>query len=152
MTQDSNSSFSMDLSRFTQIVSAYGGQPKYWPVEEREAAAAFMENSEQAQALVKLEQNLDAQLATYLPGRADVRELKSGIIASIEKDAMSILDTVLDWILPENPIQFWRPALVATLPLVIGIMAGVMAQSEPDYLWEDEIALMGLDTTEFMND
>ncbi len=63
-----------------------------------------------------------------------------------------LLDKLLDWLIPAGgfTIQLWRPAMVACLPLVFGIVLGnyysfgVGLQSSEVEYWEDELAMLSL--------
>jgi hypothetical protein len=50
---------SLHLERFKELLAAYGGKPERFPAEEREAALALLETSEEARALVAAEAELD---------------------------------------------------------------------------------------------
>ena len=71
----------MTFTEFEKLVSAYGSSPDRWPEDRRAAADAFYRQSEEAQALVRQEAELDT-LLQQLPV-ADVSErLKAAILAS----------------------------------------------------------------------
>lgn len=59
----------MTLERFRAVLQAYGGDPKSWPEDERTAAQALLATSNEAQALVDAETDLDQALQTLPPVR-----------------------------------------------------------------------------------
>jgi len=53
----------LSFERFAELVAAYGGELELWPADERAAAAALLETSAEARALVAAEAELDGALA-----------------------------------------------------------------------------------------
>lgn len=51
---------SLSFERFSELVSAYGGRLELWPDAEKAAAAALLESSAPARALLSAEAELDA--------------------------------------------------------------------------------------------
>jgi hypothetical protein len=136
-------------------VNAYGTKPRSWPVEERDAAETFLARNPDAQNLLKAEMALDAKLDSFFSDEVDVGRLRANIInATINSKQIetltnrdSLLDQILDWLLPLQPVQLWRPALAATLPLILGGLLGTSLETSQfdsgDY-WEDELEIMAI--------
>lgn len=57
-----NKLIQMDIRRFANILNAYGGHPRHWPVTEREAALALLARSPEAAKLQTEALTLDALL------------------------------------------------------------------------------------------
>lgn len=110
--------------RFTAIVEAYGTEPARWPAEERSAAIAHCETHPEAQRLIVEFQALDAMLDQFQV--ADLSLLQRNVLSQVARtSAGNIFDRLLDWLLPHSErimAWLWRPALVACLPLVCGIL------------------------------
>ena len=154
----------MNLDRFSQIVAAYGARTEVWPIEERDAAVNFMDSNTEAQKLIQYELILDQQLDQFDPANSNLDALKSRIVATIvseQRGQSNLLDRILAWVLPENPIQLWRPALAASCPLIIGIMIGMnidmnmdVSQINTSESWDEEFCIMALttDCVEFIDE
>jgi hypothetical protein len=60
----------------------------------------------------------------------------------------SLADRLLAWLLPgRNKGDFWRPTLVACLPLMVGLAIGsnVSLETQDDsYTWDEQVYLLGL--------
>jgi hypothetical protein len=80
----------------------------------------------------RLEARIMANLPPALPTRQDD----------------SLADRLLAWLLPgRNRGDFWRPTLVACLPLLVGLAIGsnVSLETQDDsYTWDEEVYLLGL--------
>lgn len=166
----------MNLQRFSQIISAYGAKIESWPIEERHEAAEFLQRNSEAQKLIKVEMLLDQQLDDHSPEDIDVLRLTNNIVTMIaeqtESDLQSelqselrskkqpttlsgFLDHLLDWLLPVEPIQFWRPALAASLPLIVGGLLGMnidTSQLDSSDYWEDELEIMAIASSTSFNE
>jgi hypothetical protein len=153
----------MNLQRFTTLVSAYGTRAESWPVEERGAAEVFLQQNPEAQNLLKAEISLDQKLDSFFADEMDVGGLRANIINAtinaerVEKltDRDGLLDQILDWLLPLQPVQLWRPALAATLPLILGGLLGTSIETgqydSGDY-WEDELEIMAIASSSSVNE
>ncbi|HIG39968.1 MAG: hypothetical protein ABGY96_22940 [bacterium] len=166
----------MNLQRFSQIINAYGAKIESWPIEERHEAAEFLQRDREAQKLIKAEMLLDQQLDDYSPGDIDVSRLTNSIVTAIVEHTQSgllselqsepqpknepttlsgFLDHLLDWLLPVEPIQFWRPALAASLPLIVGGLLGMSidtSQFDSSDYWEDELEIMAIASSTSLNE
>jgi hypothetical protein len=149
----------MNHQRLIQIIQAYGTRPENWPAEERADAQALLAANEtdpvgsddyQVRRLLAGEAHIDDALDSYAV--TTPLYLRSRILADLPKKLL--LDRVLEWLLPdlgELRSYFWRPALVACLPLVIGLMLGNnLFTVDSSEAWEDEIALIALDDSQLV--
>ena len=140
----------MNLDQFKQLIQSYGVQPAHWPSEVREAASERLASDPAAKAMVASEASLDDALNRYHT-EFDTSKLKSAILAHLPREsaAIRLLDRVLDFLIPTDLtlIHLMRPALVATLPLVIGVVLGstVSLDTQGDTVsFEDEIYMLAL--------
>lgn len=139
----------MTAERFEQIIAAFGSDPARWPLAERQAASDFLALSPRAQALVTQSRALDEALDHYRVPAMPAMERR--VTAALrEATRSSLLDRVLEWLLPRSGALkswAWRPALVACLPLVCGIyMAnfysfGITAAENS---WQEELYLISM--------
>jgi hypothetical protein len=166
----------MNLQRFSQIIDAYGVKMESWPFEERHQATEFLQQNNEAQDLLKTAMLLDQQLDDYSPGDINVNRLTNSIITTITlqtqsdlqsdlqsepqskkepKNLSGFLDHLLDWLLPAEPVQFWRPALAASLPLIVGGLLGMTidtSQFDSSDYWEDELEIMAIASSTTLNE
>jgi len=161
----------VNLQRFSQIINAYGAKTESWPAEERHEAAEFLRRNNEARNLIKAEMLLDQQLDDYSLGDIDVNWLTNNIVTTIAAQTQSdlqselrskepttlsgFLDRLLDWLLPVEPIQFWRPALAASLPLIVGGLLGMtidISQLDSSDYWEDELEIMAIASSTSLNE
>ena len=162
----------MNLQRFNQIINAYGAKIESWPLEERHEAAEFMQRNIEARDLIKAEILLDQQLDDYSLRDIDANRLTNNIVTTIAAQTQSdlqselrlkkepttlsgFLDRLLDWLLPIEPIQFWRPALAASLPLIVGGLLGMTidtSQLDSSDYWEDELEIMAIASSTSLNE
>lgn len=110
--------------RFAAIVEAYGSDPARWPTEERTVATNHCARHPEAQALLAEFQALDEMLNQFEV--ADLSVLQRNVLEQVARtSAGNVFDRLLDWLLPHSErlmAWLWRPALVACLPLVCGIL------------------------------
>lgn len=110
--------------RFAAIVEAYGTEPARWPAEERSAAMAHCATHREAQTLIAEFRALDEMFDQYQV--ADLSMLQRNVLSQVARtSAGNIFDRLLDWLLPHSErimAWLWRPALLACLPLVCGIL------------------------------
>lgn len=147
----------MTPERFKQIINAYGTRPRQWPLDERDAAQAFARDSHQAQAWLAehaalddwLDQGLDQD--TILPDAA----IKARLLAALPPQPQvrqPLPDRLIEWLLPGNltAAALWRPALLAAMPLLAGIVfsgnltTAINYDGRDDTTWDDEVYLLSL--------
>ncbi|HJN95388.1 MAG: hypothetical protein CMQ15_07095 [Gammaproteobacteria bacterium] len=141
----------MTLEEFSTLVDVHGSNIENWPSALRKDSKTFLESSDRARALISEQRRLEQQL-----DQITVPEF-AGLQARILNQQLPprndpLLDKLLDWLIPAGgfTIQLWRPAMVACLPLVFGIVLGnyysfgVGLQSSEVEYWEDELAMLSL--------
>lgn len=139
----------MAPERFDAIIEAYGSRPERWPAEERPAALAYLNSNPQAQALVASYSALDDLLDEYrVEGLTSLQQhvlVQTAIVSE-----STILDRVFEWLLPRSErvlAWFWRPALLACLPLLCGLYLGNHFSFGIDgtqHSWEEEMFMLSL--------
>jgi hypothetical protein len=164
----------MNSHRFTQIIDAYGSRAERWPQDEREAMHQYISIHASAQQYLHSQISLDALLDADLgvdigvdiganltadfgaeTGQPSLqrRRLEARIMANLPpafptRQDNSLADRLLAWLLPgRNKGDFWRPTLVACLPLLVGLAIGsnVSLETQDDsYTWDEEVYLLGL--------
>tara|TARA_R110001606_G_scaffold228703_4_gene376696 strand:- start:153 stop:596 length:444 start_codon:yes stop_codon:yes gene_type:complete len=139
----------MTAQRFEQIVTAYGSEPARWPAQEREAAIQFLAENPAEKSLIEGYRELN-MLLDAMPMPA-FTQMEQRVIRSLhEKTRDSLLDRVLDWLIPRQQRGMaWalRPALVACLPLVCGIyMANFYSFGidSAENSWQEELYLISM--------
>lgn len=142
----------MTMTRFSQLVAAYGGHPQRWPLEEQVAAAQLLETSAEArqlrQAAMSLDDLLD-QVTTVPPSL----KLRNRIFAAIQPPDQPLLDIGqwLSQLLLGTTFRehIWRPAVILLIPLLLGIVMGFnLASFNETGEVEEEFNLLGLGTLE----
>lgn len=109
----------MEPERFRSLLDAYGGDPERWPASERVSMQQFLAQNPQAETWRREAQALDLALADFPVAPVD---LVDQIMARIPP---SRLEKFLEWLLPRDRHAWWRPAVAATLPLVLGVVIGM---------------------------
>lgn len=109
----------MDLERFGQLVDAYGGNEAAWPYGERDAAQRLLAAEPRARALKRTAQALDGELALF---QVAPPPPLGRILAA--RPRPGAVERLLAWLVPAAPVELWRPALAAILPLALGVALG----------------------------
>ena len=141
----------MTLEEFTRIIDLYGAEPARWPKRLRAECESFAANSVEARSL------LDQELAVEdLMGQLEVPDfpgLESRVLNQpLPEPKGSIFEELANWLLPGESFgkQFWRPEIVACIPLAFGIVVanyfsfGVGIESDGFQYWGDELAMLSL--------
>ncbi|MDK1022736.1 MAG: hypothetical protein QGD92_00720 [Gammaproteobacteria bacterium] len=133
------------LSRFIEVLDAYGSDHDRWPKEDREQLEALLATSRHAQQLLKETAKLDSILDQFTVSDIS-QEVRKHVVDAIPFTKSGITERLLDWLFPEGPEFLWRPALAVTLPLLIGFILGLVAlePAEPLDNWEEDIYLVGV--------
>jgi hypothetical protein len=140
----------MNLERFTLIVESYGADSQQWPRNERAEALEFSSTSIDAVALLDQERELDQHLALFeFPNsERSVRRVKMGISSALKP---SRLEQLLNWVLPDFDDltrTLWRPTLVATMPLLLGVVIGLtLSNNTYELSPEEELSLLAFTDT-----
>lgn len=139
------------VERLHEVVRAYGANSANWPVDERDELLKLADAAAPELLAAK-------QLDTFLDEHEVVAlapDLGRRIISSTMHTTLrtTLLDRVIQWAWPEQPALLWKPALVACLPLLAGIILGsnVTLLDESENLDDEGIYLMGLYTVEEAN-
>ena len=139
----------MNLETFTKLLDSYGTVEANWPAEVRGEALAFLAENEAARSLLAGYAPLDHALDRYTV-RPDIDRMRAALMAKVGRK--NLFDRVTAWLMPEpgNLQTFWRPAVAATLPLILGIILGstVSLDNADSYTdsWSDEISMVALST------
>lgn len=140
----------MNLERFTLIVESYGADSQQWPRNERAEALEFSSTSIDAVSLLDQERELDQHLALFeFPNsERSVRRVKMGISSALKP---SRLEQLLNWVLPDFDDltrTLWRPTLVATMPLLLGVGIGLtLSNNTYELSPEEELSLLAFTDT-----
>lgn len=128
----------LSIERFSAIVEAYGSDAARWPAAERMEALSLLAASAEAQALVAEARQLDAALGaqpvpdfTALVTRLEHQPLPA---PARRKRQGAWLDQLLSWFLPagETSAHWWRPAVLACVPLMLGLVIGTQLEATAD--------------------
>ena len=136
MTKDRDTSASMTLERFEDLVDAYGARPDQWPEDEREPALALLADSPQAQRAADEATALDG-LLDEAPSVEPSAALQRQVLAAAPTQRptwLERLDRLTERIWPFTPR--WQPATGLAAAAVFGVVVGTMvpdtaAASEP---------------------
>jgi hypothetical protein len=132
----------MELTRFGELLDAYGGDPRRWPATERDAALALLAASPiartQQQAAAWVDAGLDAYTVT-----APSAALRARVIASAGQSRRGWRAIVTQLWRDLGGWQLAGPAFAASLALgaLLPVWLGDVATDLPD---EDLIAAMQL--------
>lgn len=138
----------MNMTRFEQLIAAYGAAIERWPEEERLAARAFIESNPETNTLLHKAARLDEALDAYKVESGDT--IRDDILARLPEP--TALDRFIDWLLPDRVhigAWLWRPALLASLALMLGVVLGgtlSFAPANDAGVWQEELYVMALNT------
>jgi len=142
----------MDLNEFRKLITAYGTVEANWPASTREAARTLIDTNPEAAALVVRHSPLDNALDRYDVPVNEAR-IRAGILARIDNmaPAKNVIDRFTSWLFPDltDLHGIWRPALAASLPLILGIILGSTVSfgaTDSTDTWSDEISMVALST------
>lgn len=139
------------LEEFSTLLDIHGSDIDSWPVAQQADSKVFLQGSDEARGLVMEQRRLEQQLDRLTV--PEFVELEARVLnQQLPPQNISLLDSLLDWLVPSegSSIKLWRPAMVACLPLLFGIVLGNyysfgvgLESSEAEY-WEDELAMLSL--------
>ena len=138
----------MNIERFQQILDAYGSREDNWPREERQAAQLLLQSNTECVSLLRRCPSVDDYLDEYVPRVPSALRQKI-----LQRLPGSIIDTIVNWLIPDVRSDFWRPVIAGSLLLVMGVMLGtstlgdLLDSTAVDDNWEEEIYLLALDDT-----
>ncbi|OQY54690.1 MAG: hypothetical protein DRR08_04495 [Candidatus Parabeggiatoa sp. nov. 2] len=140
----------MTRERFSQLLDAYGGDAKRWPIEERAAALLLVEQSEEARRLQQSALALDSLLDSVQISQPSTK-LRQRILAKAHHHTEQVQDAwqwFIQWLIGTTPREhILRPAFALVIPLLLGIVIGFNLASLPEdeNRWvEEEINLLAL--------
>ncbi|EED36101.1 conserved hypothetical protein [Luminiphilus syltensis NOR5-1B] len=109
------------------LIAAYGGDPMRWPEDERDQALTLCHRSATLQQLIKQQQKLDGALDDSLltNGLSVESILEMTTPPARPVDATTSESDFWNWLLPTSAYQWWKPAVLASAPLLLGIVIGV---------------------------
>lgn len=141
----------MDIARFKHLLSAYGAAIERWPEEERNAAREFIESNPETNALLREAALLDQALDAYKA--ESINTIREDILARLpDRTRRGLLDRFIDWLLPDLGYMgawLWRPALLASVALILGIVLGSTLSLDPANdagVWQEELHVMALNS------
>jgi anti-sigma factor RsiW len=109
----------MQTEQFRTMLDAYGSRPDRWPPEQRADMESFAREHDEAQRWLAEARALDEALDAVAVESVD---LTARVLAALPR---SRFDALLEWLLPQAPAQWWRPAMAAAAPLVLGVAIGL---------------------------
>ena len=118
----------MNLARLTEVLDAFGADPRRWPDAERDAAAALLADSQDARDLRDDAAALD-MLLDLSAAPAPSPELMADILAGAQPAGWR------QWLAdfwPFGPV--WQPVSAFTAAAILGIAVGIGA---PDMVWPE---------------
>lgn len=131
----------MQAETLRRLLDTYGADPARWPEEQRAAMHTALAAHPELAERRRQAADLDRWLDSYRVARFDLGER---ILAAVPETR---LERLLHWLLPAQPGLWWRPAMAAAMPLVLGVaigLGGTMAASTaPDWSAQEQ-ALLGV--------
>ena len=141
----------MTLEQFTRIIDLHGAAPANWPTQLRAECEAFAASNGDAQTLLRQQGTVD-ELMNRL-AVPDFPGLESRVLnQALPERNRGFFDSIAEWLLPREGFgqHLWRPAVVACLPLVFGVVLanyfsfGVGVETDGFQYWGDELAMLSL--------
>ena len=128
MPNDStNDAMPFTTADFERLLDRHGAKRERWPDAERSRAAALLEDSPKAQALLAEAQRLDDALDAW--GRAPHPfGLATRIVANAQAHPFDLADTLFAWL----TTKLWRTASMACAPLLLGFVFGAVVSGAED--------------------
>ncbi|MEM6486484.1 MAG: hypothetical protein AAF662_16060 [Pseudomonadota bacterium] len=115
----------IDETKFRAVIDCYGSQPSRWPGELRDEMQQYEIANPDASRWLMEARALDSLLDAYKPAVNDLRE---EIIGAIPK---TLSERISEWLLPNSPSGFWKPALAGSIPLLFGVAVGMFSGMYP---------------------
>jgi hypothetical protein len=112
----------MSPERLQELLDTYGAREERWPEDQRQAMRSCLDDFPELRRQLFEARELDLILDSFSPAEVD---LEQRILEALPSSA---LDRMLNWLLPPMPQLWWRPAMAAALPLVLGLALGVESQ------------------------
>lgn len=144
----------MNKTEFDHLLACYGANFEHWPSEHRSIAKLALEAHPEWQTSFLESRILDDVLDNVLDDALDKQTLESHHLAALEQRILaqtvhkqSSLDHFIHWLIPGEVFwrpALWRPALVACLPVIVGLSIGLNVDIDEQYTLEEELSLSGL--------
>ena len=109
-----------ELALFRQLLDDRGADPKDWNNEQRIASARLLQQSTAAREELKLAQILASAL-TNMPAHTVTAGLESRILQAVATSRTDRLDRFINWF----TAAFWRPVVLMSSPLLVGVWLGL---------------------------
>jgi hypothetical protein len=124
----------LSRDRLISLIDAYGGDLQRWPAAERELAERCLDNYPELLAELKNAQALDSWLSdSQTPPFAG---LEARLLAQpLPPRRAGILKRVGHWLMADTfagATQWWRPAALACIPLMLGLYVGLQLNMDSD--------------------
>lgn len=134
----------MNKTEFDHLLACYGADFEHWPSEHRSSAKQALESNPEWQASLlesrALDDVLDDALNEYALDSYHLAALEQRILAETLYKQSS-LDRFIHWLIPGEAL--WRPALIACLPIIVGLSIGLNIDIDEQYTLEEELSLTG---------
>lgn len=111
------------VAEFETLLDRHGADRLRWPAEQRDAAETLLSSDEDARGALRAAAQLDAALDAVLRAPSRPLGLRERIVARTPPR-----DAWLDWLAS----RLWRPAGLASVPLLLGFAVGAAAVQETD--------------------
>lgn len=137
----------MNIQRLSEILEAYGGDSQRWPEAETAAALELCAKEPEARRMMEDALALDVMLDRY-----DVPIVSStALIHKIESEIQlprNMIDQFIEWLLPDRGSipSLVRPALIACLPVMLGIWIGAGETKVDELSLDEEYAVLAVFT------
>ncbi len=137
----------MNNELFQHYATSYGSDINRWPQDVRQKAHQCLQGNPSLANVLIEESHLDESLNAYQTPPDILADLEQTILAKTVSNP-GLLDSLLAWLAPQNSL--FRPAVVACLPLLLGMIVGNSYELEEQYLLAEEIELFShsIDSTE----
>jgi len=121
------------------MLRAYGAAPTQWPEELRVTLRQAIDRYPELQAVVEEEAILDGRLDEFRPAVAMTVEGVIAKVSATERRSQSTsggwLESFIDWLVPYEDVVWWRGAITAAVPLVVGVWLGFVLPADQEQ-WE----------------
>ena len=121
------------------MLRTYGAAPRQWPEELRATLQRAIDRYPELKAVVEEEAILDGRLNEFRPAVAMTVEGVIAKVSATESGSRSTsgrwLENFIDWLVPSEEVVWWRGAITAAVPLVVGVWLGSVLPADQE-LWE----------------
>ena len=121
------------------MLRAYGAAPQHWPEELRLTLQQAIDRYPALRAVVEEEAILDGRLNEFRPAVAMTVEGVIAKVSATERRSQSTLggwlESFIDWLVPSEDVVWWRGAITAAVPLVVGVWLGSVVPADQEQ-WE----------------